>query len=354
MKLQRREVIGGLATASALGLAGCTTGVQGDGSAGASGSDAVVTDPSEIEFPEGFSERGVEDAEVAFGPESTFMATESARVDYTITETRRGADGSSSQTLDLVLRTNQLQKRTHATRTLGSDEIQQYVGDGRQYIRIESGDEPTYQVQRKQYEGRAEYLLGALSTSVDGAAFDSVSQAGDRITYTLADLDGIGETHALRERGAESLTEVDFELEVTTDGLVRTLRTNYSRDEAGISVRREFRYSEFDAVTVQEPAWLPAAKETAEETTPTPSVAGEVTWKETDAGVEVILMSITEGDRALVFVGPTRYGVIEVGSEPTVIPTDAYTDETGGTKTIRVVAPTDSGQLSVVEWYTPQ
>ena len=355
MTLTRRKIISGMASASLLSIAGCSA--LDNNNTGPSEGE-TITDPSKINFPEGYNKNGVTDVDTAFGEDSTLLNTDSVEITLTLESTvpddpTTEQDESAPQTRQITLKTDQKNKTTYMREERTNYSVERYLSDGSIYVRQTANGDSRYNVQENEYVARAEYLVQILSMSVQDVTFESVKQTGSEITYTLQSSEGLGEDNPIVKQSQGSLSQVDYELTVYDDGRIKTLKTNYSLDSEGVGVKRHLEYEKYGEVSISEPDWISEAKNyTPEQTTPN-QPSGEVSWNETSEGVTVTLDSLDTGDTAQLYVDSVQFATLSVGESKTVS-NGKYTGENGNVQTLTVLVPLENGSLAVLDSYTPE
>jgi len=166
----------------------------------------------------------------------------------------------------LDLETGQILARQNIT---VRPESEVYVGpDGGGYQRIGSGDRVQYREPQEQLTNRSVYISPQLATFVDGLnyTYAETTREGDTWvhSYTLSGLENAEESALdVGLFPPSNATSVESELRIGEDGVIR----NFSYRVTGVNERGDtivyqvdIGYAGVGSTTVQEPAWVPEAR----------------------------------------------------------------------------------------------
>lgn len=283
-KTSRRKVLSGLTVGAATALAGCSGIFDGNGN----GNGGM--DPADFNYPEGFSQEGIDDFETALGTGSAHYQSDSFQFNSSYNFER--PDGST-QELTAESQVSGVDEQQYYRSENQSSIQEQYHNGETVYLRLYSKqqEQAQYQVQQAQFNKEGAYLLTLFQNQVQGMSF-SVDEvvSEDQVRY-IATLDSIPEDHFIYQQ-YNNLTEFQLLLTVDVDGLVRSVEVDLSR-EAGTQTEGDtsgdtaedstsdedtsgedsniinesytFEFSNHGEVTVEEPEWTSEAEAAQEE-----------------------------------------------------------------------------------------
>ncbi|WP_197409829.1 hypothetical protein [Haloferax profundi] len=352
----RREFLASAGTMTVMGLAGCSE------SSSSESETTTKVNPEEISYPFGHEQSGVTDVDAAFGEDSPLLQTSSVEIVLDVTQERQDdpsteQDESKPQSFSVSLQTNQEQKRTHVIQESQKRTVEQYLGDGTMYIKSGSGESVSYRKTEKEYVDRAEYIVQVLTQTLKDVEFDSVQLEEETLVYALNSSEGVGEENPIQANAQGSLSQVNYEYQVSKKGLPEVVDTTYIMGYENMKVNRVVSYNNYNNVKVSEPDWLGEAKKQAESAssgnnTQQQPITADVSWEETNSGVDVTLNSLSNGDSALIFIRGTQFSAI--GVEETVsVPSEEYTGSDGQISPIAIAAQNQDGGYVLVDQYQP-
>lgn len=279
-KTSRRKLLSGLSVGAVAALAGCSR-VFDNGNGNGNGNGEGI-DPADFEYPEGFSQEGIDDFDTALGTESAHYQSDSFQFDSTYSFDR--PDGSS-QELTAESQVSGVNEKQYY-RSENQNSIQEQYHNGETvYLRLYSKqqEQSQYQVQQTQFSKEGAYLLTLFQNQIQGLEFSVDEVESENQVRYVATLDSIPEDHFMFEQ-YNNLTEFQLLMTIDTDGLVRSVEVELSREvqtqdgdtSGGDSTEEEpntidesytFEFSEHGEVTVEEPDWISEAEAAQEEST---------------------------------------------------------------------------------------
>lgn len=210
-------------------------------------------------YPDGFSENGIEDFEQALGDDSVHYQADS--LSWTTEATT-----PTGESAEITAQVNAETKQALISGTWPDGERDQYFDGDIAYVN-EAGE---YDQQSASFEREELYLITDFTTEFTDANLSQETIDGDTVIYTAED---VGVELAVRDTG-----ELDY-LEITED------------EEVYID------FYDYDATTVEEPAWVAEAESVTDEPQ-APTDDGERTIPESDtAGERVEVVEERDGER---------------------------------------------------------
>lgn len=279
-KTNRRKILSGLSVGVATALAGCS-GIFGD-----ENNDGTDTQQP-FEYPEGFSEEGIEDFAQALGEESAHYQADS----FSFTSNYEFEQPNGTQELSAESQVSGADEQQYY-RSENSQSVQeQYHDVDTVYLRLynKRRDQSRYQTQEAPFNKEGAYLLTLFQNQLQGIDYsmDEVVEDGSQVRYT-ADIEAVPEGHYMYEQ-YNNLTAFDVQFTVDTDGYVRTVSIDLTREvqtqsggqgtDTGTSTPQtsevnesyQFEFSDHNETTVEEPDWTAEAEEASQSTPPAPT-----------------------------------------------------------------------------------
>lgn len=257
----RRHILVAVVFSVLVLTAGCSGILQGEDTSPATSDDSATPDAEFEEYPTGFSDDGITDAEAAVGAhKSATLARSSWTVSYTtvaesdertqtVTQSRQvnHADSTELETVNSSFGTQEFY-------TVGSEGwSRQTANNETRYTTIQQGYNSSDAVQARML---TEFLGNVTYTQADVAEREGMSYA----TYTATD---IPEGSTFAGTNESSLENLSSQVVVAEDGRITEFSfsaTAVSKDQPDSDVTIELRFSEYGTTTVEEPDWLDEAK----------------------------------------------------------------------------------------------
>lgn len=280
----RRKLLLGIGAGATMALAGCSElpGSNGEPS------------PSNFEYPDGFSEEGVDDFATAMGTESAHYAAESFSFEseYQFEQ----PDSEEDQVITASSEVSGANKTQHY-RTETAQVVQEQYHDGTQaYLRYYSKEQEQsqYQIQEVEFSREGAYMINLFRDQFQNVSFevDEVLSA-EEVRY-IATKEDVPDDHAFFQQ-YENVAAMTLTFTVNTDGYVIDTEVNITRDLDGDELDESyaFSFSDFNNTTVEEPDWLGDAEEfvqqqqsgedTTEDTTTTTTTTTDDTTEDQDS-----------------------------------------------------------------------
>lgn len=275
-KTSRRKVLAGLSAGAAVSLAGC--------------SDLFSTGPASFDYPEGFSQEGIEDFEKALGKESAHYQADSFSFESSYMFER--PDGSSQELTSNSDVSGVNEKQYYYSENENSVQ-EQYHNGQTIYLRLYSKqqEQTQYRVQQASFNKEGAYLLTLFQNQIQNVDLTAEEVVSENQLRYKATLDSIPDDHFLYQQ-YNNLTEFELYLTIDTDGFVRSVEVDLTRDvesqtsgdssgdgsESGtedgsgedttnsITESYSFEFSNHGNVTVEEPDWTSEAEEAQQQT----------------------------------------------------------------------------------------
>lgn len=281
-KTSRRKILTGLSVGATAALAGCSSLFgNGNGNGNGNGSGDQSPSPANFNYPEGFSQEGIDEFATALGRDSAHYTSDSFRFD---SEYQFDRPDGSTQELQAESQVSGADEQQYYYSENSSSIQEQYHDGTNVYLRLYSKqqEQAQYQVQETEFNKEGAYLLTLFENQLKGVDFsvdEVVSQS--RVRYE-ATLDDLPDDHFMFQQ-YNNLVEFQTLLTIDTDGYARRVEVNLSREtstsgdgsgtdsdssgEDSTTVIDEsywFEFKDHGEVTVEEPDWLPEAKATQE------------------------------------------------------------------------------------------
>lgn len=298
-KPYRRKMLLGVGTILTSSLAGCSQqsgSSNSDGSDNDTSSDEGNSSNEQFEYPDGFSENGVEDFAVAFGEGSNYYSQRYLQIEESFTyddpDTERTRESStqidSEQELGLFEVDSPDRSRT------------QYYAEGTLYIRAQENTEPSYQTRQAEFNKQSLYVISLIEPHVTDVEFESTITEQGTVEYTATE-EAYGENHPIQNEYIYE--EIDVTVEVDKNGLIQTLTGTAVDGDTTREFSYEFSYEEVD---ITEPDWVSEAEDSQ------PAIPDvSASFSESNGEVTVTLDSVIQANR--VYVDTSIQSTIEGG-----------------------------------------
>lgn len=248
MSQNRRKFITGIATLAGISLAGCSD--FGDS----------------FEYPDGFSENGIENYSQAFGEESAHYQADSLVQEIGLSNETESPEFSDSIERSIYTEVSAVEERQYVETSEQSVTREQYFDDGVVFIRTSSeGQETEYQrFQQGEFNKNVAYSMDILEFYLEGTSFEQVELTERNTVIYESDLsDPENRNDQLEENVEDGLISV----EVTEEGYPINIDISITRENEDQTSTEEFNieFSEYNEVSVDEPDWLDEAREQTDE-----------------------------------------------------------------------------------------
>lgn len=339
---RRKFLLASASTITAVGLAGCMNN-------------------SIEEYPEGLSETGIEDVDSLFGSESTYLNSESVKIDITTeresstTETMIKVNGEEETSFVETVENLPENLQNSGQRTV----IRYHTGDTR-YERIvtESGDQsadPQYRKSQNQFNKNVEFYANFLTQLLTDVEFSESTITEDGlIEYTSEEIGSDNSLSSETDSIEDSTMTIRFREDGRPDSITAEITVvQQSQQQSGESsedsssdntqtIVQSIEFSKYDSVEVPEPDWLEEADQQIEERKAN-QPSGNVTFSDsTDGEVTVTIESLENTDTVSIVVDGSM-------SDQNVSSGESVTYDNPGS--IQVVAQTESGDIVRIDTY---
>lgn len=262
----RRRAVIAVGLVVLVALAGCTSGILGD----SSGDNSATESLDDRSFPDGASDEGIENGSALAEAHTASLSKQGYEVELSVAYESESESGSTTYVVRRDSSSGELYQQTVREVDGEKRSVFVYANDTAAYQK-RGTDDPSYDVNTDTTSDTTpNSVTNALKTLVtSGNWTNPTAVSNDGVALVEYDFGGVSKDSEFVE--AEAVSNASGSLSVTEQGAVRQLTLNITREQDGTTsvAHYEYRVTSLGDVAVQQPEWVSAAADNAEQDGPT-------------------------------------------------------------------------------------